>query len=121
MQDQITQEQAEALFEIKQKGGLDSVEIVDAEAVDAAREALGSALRVRHGLPEQAIESMNLETLAAPFASEIEATDSEKVAETLAGSPQHQHPKRVALTGVKRLKRPALTSRTTRMRTSSRP
>lgn len=91
MQQELTQTQVEALYEIRRKGGLDAVEIVDAEAVDAAREALGGALQVKHGLPEAAIESMSLETLAAPFASEIEAADSEALTETLA-SPASQHP-----------------------------
>lgn len=89
MQDQITREQAEALVEINRKGGVDEVEIVDSEAVDQAREALGSALQIKHGLPDAAIGKMSLETLSVPFSTESEAADAEGLTETLATSPQH--------------------------------
>lgn len=85
----IDENTAELLYEVKRHGGPENVEIIGTDAVDTVREALGSALKKRHGLPEQSVEKMNWESLAAPFVTDVsEEADSDDLTDVLA----QQHP-----------------------------
>lgn len=84
----LTEAQAEALIEINQKGGPENVEIIGSDAADTVREALGEALRKRHGLPKQSTETMNWESLAAPFVQGVEEGDQDDLTDVLAQHPE---------------------------------
>lgn len=85
----LSDEQTELLVKAKQKGGPENVEIISSDAAETVREALGSALQKRHGLPEQSVEAMNWESLAAPFVQDVsEEADSDDLTDVLAQRPE---------------------------------
>lgn len=84
----LTKKEAELLYEIRQAGGAENVEIISSDAAGTVREALGAALRKRHGLPETTVEKMNWESLAAPFVTGVEEGDEDDLTDVLAQRPE---------------------------------